>query len=117
MLGNQSSEEGSDANDASDASDATEESGEPQNWDRLTVSALCELLKRINSVVCTEANDFINHQLSTISSQLDTIDFIGGRHNMHGNIILTSSVLNALGGMFIEMGRLFGGLNFAFAWE
>ena len=111
VLGNQSSEEGSDANDASDASDATEESGEPQNWDRLTVSALCELLKRINSVVCTEANDFINHQLSTISSQLDTIDFIGGRHNMHGNIILTSSVLNALGGMFIEMGRLFGGLN------
>ncbi|UPR03026.1 hypothetical protein HOP50_11g63530 [Chloropicon primus] len=85
--------------------------GEEVNWDRTTVSALCELLSRTGSLMTTQVNDYIAQQVSSITSQLEEVGDLGGRHSVQGSLVQTSSMMNALGGIFVEMGRLFGGLH------
>ena len=90
------------------------DSGE-EGLDRRSVLALCELMRRARELLGGQAHSFLRRQHEAITSQAGEIGEDGGRHGVQAALVQTSSVLNAIGGIFIELGRLFGGVHLSAA--
>lgn len=90
------------------------DSGE-EELDRRSVLALCELMRRARELLGGQAHSFLRRQHEAITSQAGEIGEDGGRHGVQAALVQTSSVLNAIGGIFIELGRLFGGVHLSAA--
>ena len=90
------------------------DSGE-EGLDRRSVLALCELMRRARELLGGQAHSFLRRQHEAITSQVEEIGEDGGRHGVQAALVQTSSVLNAIGGIFIELGRLFGGVHLSAA--
>ena len=110
-----------DASDSRDGGEGEEGSGGGERYatwsrDRLQITALHELLRRTRSLLSTEATDFMAEQISDLDALGGLVDgqeegeaASSSRHGVQGRLIYTSSMLNALGGLLIELGRLCGG--------
>ena len=78
------------------------DSGE-EGLDRRSVLALCELMRRARELLGGQAHSFLRRQHEAITSQAGEIGEDGGRHGVQAALVQTSSVLNAIGGIFIEL--------------
>jgi hypothetical protein len=75
-----------------------------------TMQAASVLMRQIASVM-PEAEDFCSSFPEAVRIAQEIADPVRREQALHGNLLVNSSVLNALGGMLIEMGRILGGIH------